>query len=108
MTYYEFQDEVNSYEAAKAEAGEFGFEPVGIDIVYVNAKGEEKSLTIRNPSPSTQFAGCIDADCFSYYRADEWGVISGKELDIAITSRKTFRLSRIMSASVASLSDETT
>ena len=55
MTYNEFQNVVDSYEAAKAKAiAECELEPVGIDVVYVNAKGEEKSLTIRNPRPSTQ------------------------------------------------------
>ena len=102
MTYNEFQNVVASYEAAKAKAiAECELEPVGIDIVYVNAKGEEKSLTIRNPRPSTQYANCIDADCFSYYRANDGGFINGPELDCAITSRRTFKLSRIISASVA-------
>ena len=102
MTYNEFQNVVASCEAAKAKAiAECELEPVGIDIVYVNAKGEEKSLTIRNPRPSIQYANCIDADCFSYYRANDWGALNGSELDVAITSRRTFKISRIVSASVA-------
>ena len=96
MTYNEFQNVVASYEAAKAKAiAECELEPVGIDIVYVNAKGEEKSLTIRNPRPSTQYANCIDADCFSYYRADDWGLLDGSELDAAIEHlryHESFRL----------------
>lgn len=102
MTYNEFKNVVDTFESAKAKAiAECELEPVGIDIVYVNAKGEEKSLTIRNPRPSTQYANCIDADCFSYYRANEYGLLSGSELDCATTSRRTFKLSRIISASVA-------
>ena len=101
MTYNEFKEVVESYEIAKANTAERDLEPIGIDIVYVNAKGEQKSLTIRNPNPSTQYANCIDADCFSYYRANEYGLLSGSELDCATTSRKTFKLSRIISASVA-------
>ena len=102
MTYNEFKNVVDSYEAAKAKAiVECELEPVGIDIVYVNAKGEERRLTIRNPRPSTQYANCVDADCFSYYWANEGGFIDGPELDCAITSHKTFKLSRIISASVA-------
>lgn len=49
MTYNEFKEVVESYEIAKANTAERDLEPIGIDIVYVNAKGEEKSLTIRNP-----------------------------------------------------------
>lgn len=102
MTYNEFQNVVDSYEAAKAKAiANCDLEPVGIDIVYVNANREEKSLTIRNPSLSTRYANCIDADCFSYYRANDGGFINGRELNCAITSRRTFKLSRIVSALVA-------
>ena len=100
MTYNEFMQVVKSYESTKARAiAEGEFEPIGIGIEYVNANGEEKKLTIRNVSQSS-YPGCIDADCFSYYRADEYGFIDGPELDGAITSRRTFKLSRIMSAMV--------
>lgn len=100
MAYNEFMQVVKSYEATKARAIADGeYEPIGISIEYVNANGDNKKLTIRNISLSS-YPGCIDADCFSYYRADEYGVIDGPELDCAVTSRRTFKLSRIMSALV--------
>lgn len=107
MTYNEFESVVKAYEAAKAKAiEECELEPVGIDIEYVNANGEEKSLTIRNVCLSSSYPGCIDADCFSYYRADEYGILDGPELDAATTSRRTFKLSRIRSASVSNIDNE--
>lgn len=100
MLYNEFMQVVKSYEATKARAiAEGAYEPIGISIEYVNANGDEMKLTIRNVCLSS-YRGCIDADCFSYYRADEYGVIDGPELDCAITSRRTFKLSRIISAIV--------
>ena len=102
MTYEEMKMIVDSYEARKLKAEkDCTLEPVGIDIVYVNSLGEEKSLTIRNVCPSEHYGHqYIDADCFSYYRANDIGVINGRELDAAITSRRTFKLSRIRSATV--------
>ena len=101
MTYNEFKHVVDSYEATKANSiAEGVFEPIGIHIEYINANGEEKKITIRNVNLSSFYPGCIDADCFSYYRADEYGLLDGPELNCATTSRRTFKLSRIMSASV--------
>ena len=102
MTYNEFKQVVKSYEATKVQSViDCVDEPIGIDIEYVNANGEKKSLTIRNVSMVSQYPGCIDADCFSYYRANDYGLTDGPELDCAITSRRTFKLSRILSAQVA-------
>ena len=47
MTYNEFKHVVDSYELTKANSAAEGvFEPIGIHIEYINANGEEKSLTL--------------------------------------------------------------
>ena len=77
-----------------------GFSELGLLLDYENNQGQRSQFKVIHIKPSP-LSGCFEADCYSYYRADEiferYGI---DDEDAAVTSHRTFKIANIISAKI--------
>ena len=72
----------------------------GLLIDYENKEGVRRQFRVINIS-SSQYPGCFEADCYSYYQSEkieeQLGFCGD---DMAVTSHRTFKIANIISARI--------